>query len=127
MAKAAGTAVVDIKAEIARQAEINKGKVNAPSGDLIKVDGKEFKLPSGQTSKGPMRLVVVEFVSVNAFWDRPFAKGSESPPKCIAIGQDPKNMVPDAQSPEKEATMIRKHRCIYSRQHPLRSSTGTRT
>lgn len=103
MAKTPGTAVVDIQAELKKQADAMKGKIQSPGGDTIKTKGKEFTLPNGVKDAGPMRLVILDFVSMNAFWDRPYKDGDPFPPACIAIGNDPKNMIPDDNSPAKES------------------------
>lgn len=106
MAKAgAGTSIVNIQAELKKQAaEAVKERIQAPSGDFIRVtQDKKFKLPTGQESEGPLNLVIIDFLSVNQFFDRPYKEGEIIPPACIAMGVNPRTMKPEASSPDKQA------------------------
>lgn len=102
--KATGTAVLDIKAELKKRAEGIKDRIQAPSGDSIRVtQDKKFKLPNGQEGPGPLALVILDFICVNTFFDRPYKEGDILPPACMALGQNPKTLVPEAVSPVKQA------------------------
>lgn len=104
MAKAAGTSVVNIQAELKKQAAGIKDRIAAPSGDFIRVmQDKKFKLPNGHEGPGPLNLVILDFICLNQFFDRPYKEGDKTPPACIAIGENPRNMTPDALSPDKQA------------------------
>lgn len=104
MAKATGTAIVNIQAELKKRAEGIKDRIQAPSGDMIRIlQDKKFKLPDGQTSDGPLRLVILDFVSVNQFFDRAYKDGEKLPAACMAIGDNPRSMVPLKESPAKQA------------------------
>jgi hypothetical protein len=105
MAKAGGgTALVNIQAELKKQAGSIKERIQAPSGDMIRVtQDKQFKLPDGQTSAGPLNLVILDFVALNQFFDRPYKEGEKIPAACMAIGPNPRNMAPVKESPIKQS------------------------
>jgi len=102
--EAAGTNIVNIRAEIKRQSDEIAKKIGAPSGDFIKVQqDKTFKLPDGAVSPGPIRGVIVDFTSANMFYDRPYKEGEVVPPACFAIGEEPEALVPSNNSPDKQS------------------------
>lgn len=109
MAKAAkkestNTSLVNIDEELAKKAAVISGKISAPGGDKIKItQDKQFVLPDGTKSPGPMSVVILDFISGNFFYDRPFKRGEESPPACFALSDKPKGMIPDASSPDVQA------------------------
>lgn len=110
MAKAAaataaktGTNLVNVKAELAKEAAEITGRIQTGGGQWIRVtQDKKFVLPDGTTSAGPMSVVILDFVSANDWHDRPFKKGEESPPACFARGLDPEALKPSAKSPVKQ-------------------------
>ena len=50
-----------MKNQIAAMAE----RVSPPSGDNISLKGKKFVLPDGVSTEGPIRMVVVDFISID--------------------------------------------------------------
>jgi hypothetical protein len=99
-----GGVPVDYQALLKRQAEAMKAKIGAPSGDKIRLTKKKtFRLPNGQESAGPLRVVVLDFVSYNAYYDRPFSEKEMTPPACFALGSDPKELAPSDNSPDKQS------------------------
>lgn len=86
------------------KARAMKDKIGAPAGDKIRLTRKKtFVLPDGKESADPLRVVVLDFMSYNAFFDRPFSEKDKIPPACFAIGSDPKNLVPSENSPDKQS------------------------
>lgn len=101
---AKGRSLVDIRAELKKQAEDIASRIGKPGGDFIKVQtDKSFKLPDGSVDKGPLQAVILEFVGGNFFFDRPYKEGEVVPPACFALGTEVNNMVPHASSPAKQA------------------------
>lgn len=99
-----GKALVDIKEEMRKQVEAIKGRISAPSGDFIKVQqDKKFKMPDGATNPGPLSVVILDFVSANYFYDRPYKEGEVVPPACYALNEQPELMKPSEKSPLKQA------------------------
>lgn len=100
-------AVVDPKymEELKKQADAMRAKIGAPGGDKIKLTKtKEFVLPNGVKSKGPLKVVVVDFVAFNAFYDRPFSEKDKTPAACFALGAvKPNQLVPSERSPVKQS------------------------
>lgn len=96
---------VNVKEELRKQREANKSKVAAGGGgDLIRVtQGKKFVI-DGNEGPGPLNAVILDFVSINQWHDRPYKKGEESPPACFAIGDKPNELIPSDNSPVKQAT-----------------------
>lgn len=99
--KAPGTALVNIHEELKKEAAAIASRIAAPGGDKISVtQDKFFKLPTGQRSQDPLRMVIVDFVSNNRFYDvEKFDESNPIPPACFAIGVEPKGMVPSPRSP----------------------------
>lgn len=91
--------VVSIQDALRAQAAAVGSRIEPPGGNRITVGGKTFKFPDGTKSTGPVELVVVDFVARNEFYDRDFDKDDVTPPACFAIGDNPKELVPSANSP----------------------------
>lgn len=111
-AKKPGTAVVPTKSnlpvniaeQLAAETKALASRIQAPGGDKIKLTKKKtFKLPDGTESPGPLTVVILDFVSMNKFFDRPYKEGEISPPACYALGLEPTNLVPSEKSPDKQS------------------------
>jgi hypothetical protein len=113
MAKASsGTAVtkvtkqlpVNIAELLKKEAEELGKRIQAPGGDKIKLTkDKQFKLPDGTKHPGPLTVVILDFVSTNQFFDKPFKEGEAAAPACFAIGLEPNSMAPSDNSPKKQS------------------------
>lgn len=101
--KATSGAVATIQDRLRAQAAAISSKVAPASGISITCGGKEFKMPDGRKTRDPIELVVVDFLSANTFYDRPFDKENPCPPACFAIGDNPLELVPSDASPAKQA------------------------
>lgn len=103
--KKPGTSVVNIRESLAAEANQLADRIQAPGGDKIKLTkDKKFKLPDGTVQEGPLTVVILDFVSVNEFYDRPYKEGDYSPPACYAIGTEVNDkLTPSAKSPDKQA------------------------
>lgn len=110
---APGTAVVvaaknlpaSIKEQLAADTAALANRIQAPGGDKIKLTKKKtFKLPDGTEHPGPLTVVIVDFVSVNKFFDKPYKEGEVTPPACFAVGLEPTSLVPAASSPDVQST-----------------------
>ena len=83
--------------------EALKSRLAAPSGDKIKIENKQFKLPSGATAD-ELDVVIVDHVFYNAFYETGYQKGVISSPICAALNLEPKGMSPLAASTEPQNT-----------------------
>jgi hypothetical protein len=97
VAKAKSTEVVT--QDFAKEMEDLRSRLQAPSGDKIKVDNKQFKLPNGDSSE-TLSCIIVDFVYYNAYYDSPFDPNQISPPACFAISTSPTGATPSANSPD---------------------------
>jgi hypothetical protein len=100
-----GTAGVpaNIAEQMEADARLMSSRIGAPGGDKIRFVEKQFKVPGLDVMADRLRVVVVDFVSYNAFYDRIYSEKDRTPPACFALGVDPKAMVPSENSPEKQA------------------------
>lgn len=99
-----GTNVVSLKDQLAAQAAAMAGRVTAPSGDMISVtQDKQFKLPDGTKSAGPIEAIVVDFVAANYFYEGAYDPNNIVPPACFAINAIAGELVPSDNSPVKQA------------------------
>lgn len=73
-----------IKKELAEQA----GQIGALPSNKIKLAEKQFTLPDGQASPGPMEVVVLDFVWFMAHYPGIYNSSSSQQPNCFAIGRD---------------------------------------
>ena len=93
---------VDVAAQMAAEIEAFKGRIAAPTGSRIGTDEKLFTLPNGDTSD-TLSVIIVDFVSYNAYYDKPWNPNQIVPPNCFSIGLEPAGMVPSENSPEMQA------------------------
>jgi hypothetical protein len=101
--KTSAVAVANIKELLAKQAADNAGRIAPGGGKSIRVgQDKSFTLPDGTKTREPLQLVVVDFVSRNEYYDRPYNKDEVFPPACFAIHANPKELTPSASSPDKQ-------------------------
>lgn len=97
VAKAKSTAVQT--QDFQQEVEDLRGRLAAPTGDRIKIDNKQFKLPNGDTSE-LLTGVIVDFVYYNAYYDAAFDPNNIVPPNCFALHPDPTGAVPSPNSPD---------------------------
>jgi hypothetical protein len=99
----ASSNIVSIKDALARELASLAGKTAPPGGDMIRMKGKEFILPDGTKTPGPLDLVIVDFVSSNKFYEGAYDPNNITPPACFAIGDSPTTLVPSVNSPLKQS------------------------
>jgi hypothetical protein len=108
--KAAGTAVavkkpsgavVSIQDQLKAQALAAAGKIAPAGGNQIRYSKGKFILPDGGEVES-LDVVIVDFVSVNKYYEGAYNKDDIVPPNCFAIHPEPRGMVPSANSPDKQ-------------------------
>lgn len=97
--KATGGNVVSIQERLKQQVAAMAERVGAPGGDVIILKNHTFKFPDGTEIKDSVRLVVVDFISMNSFYDGPYDEKNPAPPACFSIDTVITKMVPDKDSP----------------------------
>lgn len=99
------TNVVSIQDQLRAQAAAVNERTAPASGSAIRVtQDKQFVLPDGTKTPGPLELVIVDFTSKNMFYEGNFDPKNITPPACFAIGENPLKMVPSPNSPLPQAT-----------------------
>lgn len=99
-----GTALVNMQDAIKKELESLQSRTGSPGGDEIRVtQDKQFKLPDGTEHPGPLRLVIVDFVTGRYFYDRPFDQKNPCPPACMALSVQPTTMVPPKDVPDRQS------------------------
>jgi hypothetical protein len=96
----ASSNIVSIQEALKLQVAGMANRVAPPTGSTIRLtQDKQFSLPDGSKTPGPLELVVVEFTNKNVFYETAFDQKNPTPPACFAIGNDIKNMAPSKNSP----------------------------
>lgn len=72
-------------------------RLTTPAIRGMRIDGKLFKLPDGQTSPGPINVIVIEFAYMNTLYKGQFNPKNITPPECWAFSSQPDNLAPDPQ------------------------------
>lgn len=92
----------NIQADMQAEMEAFKNRIAAPTGSRIGTDEKLFTLPNGDTGE-TLNVIIVDFVSYNAYYDKPWNPNQIVPPNCFSLGLEPAGMVPSENSPEMQA------------------------
>lgn len=103
-----------IKADLAMASQ----QVQASSVERIRMSGKGFTTPDGET--GPtIRGIIVDFVSSNMHYTAAFDRDNPTPPDCFATGRIIESMIPDTKSKEPQADS-----CAECPHNKFESGTG---
>lgn len=73
-----------IKKELAEQG----GQIGALPSNKIQLAEKEFTLPDGQSSPGPLEVVILDFIWFMAHYPGVYNANSPQQPNCFAVGRD---------------------------------------
>ncbi len=96
----------ELRAKLQADAEQMKDRIAKPTGDKIRLTKKQtFKLPDGRETEpgGTLDVVVIDFTSFKAFFDKPYAEGEAAIPACFALGSAKLfDLVPSPSSPDKQ-------------------------
>lgn len=99
------TDLTQIEAQLAERAKNLQSQLGSLDTRRITVSQKDGQLigPGGLALGDEVRVIVVEFCTVNKYFDRPYDENKPMPPACVAVGQDlaelrPEDGVPAPQS-----------------------------
>lgn len=96
--------IVSIQEALKAQAAAMGDRVAPAGGNAIRVtQDKQFVLPDGTKTPGPLELVIVDFTAKNAFYEGAYDPKTIVPPACFAIGTNPLKMTPSKNSPIPQA------------------------
>lgn len=79
---------VNIEEQIKKQLEAQKGQLGALPSNKIATKGKNFTLPNGQSSPGPMEVVILDFIWFMVNYPGVYNANNPQQPNCFAIGRD---------------------------------------
>ncbi len=89
-------ALANVDAELEAEAANIAATISAPSSNRIKTTDKVFKLPDGQVLPAPITVVIVDYLSRNMYYDKPYNAANPTDPVCWAINKIPADLAPDA-------------------------------
>ena len=101
--RAKPTLPVNYEAQLAAEAADIAKRIAAPSGDRIKFKGNTALVTPDGMEGDTIEVVIVDFVSVNLYYDTAYDAGNPMSPACFAISTEPKLMAPSSNSPSKQA------------------------
>lgn len=99
--KPASGAIVSIQEQLRAQAAAAASKIAPAGGNKIRYSKGKFVLPNGSEAE-TLDVVVVDFASVNTYYENGYDKDNIVPPNCFAIHPEPKGMIPSNNSPDKQ-------------------------
>ncbi len=101
----AGTAVMstaDMEAAMEQYATDSQARVATPTGNVIGItQAKEFTYKQ-EIIGDELQVLVLDFVTVHAYYDREFDRNNPHPPACFSLSEDGEEMAPHHTSPAKQ-------------------------
>ena len=97
-----GKEVTDVQAQLRKELDTLKDRVDPPSGYMISTKGKVFTLPDGSSSDGPMICTILDWVTANTYFEGIYNPKEPQPPVCFAIAREPRKATPSMNSPKKQ-------------------------
>lgn len=101
--KAAGTAMVNIKAEMEKEIVTIHETLGGIATNNINLTGKKFKFPTGHMMDAPLDIVILGYTSKNLFYPGTYDPKNPEPPVCWSVGTKPLELVPSKKCPEVQA------------------------
>lgn len=100
-------AKINLPANIAQQLQAEalsiQSRIGQPSGNRISTTKKQtFKLPNGQEIAAPLQAVIVDFVSLNLYYESGYDPNNITPPVCAAVGTDVASLEPFTDAYDKQ-------------------------
>jgi hypothetical protein len=87
--------VIAIQESLKNMAASLAERIQPGGGNKIRLSkDKQFVLPDGTKTAGPLELVIVDFVATNSFYAGKFDAKNPAPPSCFAVGTNIRAMVP---------------------------------
>ena len=79
--------VLDIQAELRAQVATLKDTVAPPTGFTISTKAKQFTLPDGRQSGGPLECIILDHISANHYYTGAYNPSALTAPDCFAINR----------------------------------------
>jgi hypothetical protein len=96
------TQVLNIQEELLKQVAGLKATVAPPTGFIVSTKNKQFTLPDGRQSDGPLDCIVLDHVSANLYYSGAYDAKALTSPDCFAIGRVIDDMAPSANAPTQQ-------------------------
>lgn len=95
--------VATIQQQMQNEVANIQDQIGTPASNSIKIRDKVFTLPNGQIIQGPIKAVIVDFISRNMHYEGKWDPKNPVPPTCFAINKVVSAMTPSDNSPDKQA------------------------
>lgn len=92
-------ALASVDKQLEEEAANIASTLSAPSSNRIKTNDKVFKLPDGQVLQAPLTVVIIDYTSRNAYYDKPYNAAKPEDPICWAINKEPAKLAPGKDVP----------------------------
>ena len=98
----AATDMASIAEQLKAQSLAQQDTSEAAGGSLIKASHSGFTVPGVGDVEAPLQVVILGFVSMKTYYDKPYNPNEIHPPACAALGIGTfESLVPQADSPDK--------------------------
>lgn len=94
--------LVNWEERFAERREARKEQIEFGSNRIRITQSGMFRTPDDREGKA-IKVVVLDFMSVNLYYDSAYDRDNPKPPACFAIGPNPRTLVPSENSPAKQA------------------------
>lgn len=90
-----------IEEEMQREIANIRDQISAPTGSRLSInDQGEFVGTDGRILGPEITVIVIDFISANRYYARPYNRNQPEPPSCFAFGKVIPNMAPHEKAPE---------------------------
>jgi len=79
---------VNVEDQIKKQLQAQKGQLGALPTNKIGLNDKEFTLPDGQKSSGPLECIVLDFAWFMVHYPGVYNSNNPQQPNCFAVGRE---------------------------------------
>lgn len=105
-------ALLDLQAEIKAELEAASKTVDPPSNFKISTKGKQFTLPDGTSSRGPMAAVILDYRTVHNYYKGSYDPSKPEAPSCFAISKVVEGMKPSDNAADPQSEQC--HDCAFN-------------
>jgi hypothetical protein len=85
----------DIQKSLAAEVQGIQSRIGSPSGNRVKVTQKKtFRMPNGEENPGPIKAVILDFISAYYFYPGVYDPDDITPPDCFALGVEVATLAP---------------------------------
>lgn len=79
---------VNMEDVIKKELEAQKKHLGALPSNKIATKGKQFTLPDGQSSPGPMQVIILDYIWFMVHYPGVYNSNNPQQPNCFAVGRD---------------------------------------